>query len=95
MYCSIYGLGICVISTAILTLLLIQVGRKNVHYVLVNGLSLSLPRKSVDRLTDCLDMTIVVDCNNIQTNKQSYMYMYFSQLHPTNWLYWNNLHINK
>ena len=35
--------------------------RKYVHEVLVNGLGgLSLPRKSVVRLIDCLDMTIEV-----------------------------------
>ena len=31
------------------------------HKVLVNGLDLSLPRESVVRLTDSLDITIVVD----------------------------------
>ena len=34
---------------------------KDVHYVLVNRLDLSLSRKSVVRLTDHLDMTIFVD----------------------------------
>ena len=34
--------------------------RKDVHYVLVNRLGLSLPRKSVDKFTGRLDMTIVV-----------------------------------
>ena len=34
--------------------------RKNVHEVLVNRLGLSLPRKSVARLTDRPDMTIDV-----------------------------------
>ena len=36
--------------------------RKNVHWVLVNRLiGLSLPRKSVVRLTDCPNMTLAVD----------------------------------
>ena len=60
-----------IISTAILSLLLIQVGqllvtgeRMFTKYVLIlNSLCLSLPRKTVDRLTDRLDMTIVVDCD--------------------------------
>ena len=49
--------------TAILSLPLIQVNhwQKNVHQVLVNRLRLSLPRKSVARLTDSLDMTIVAE----------------------------------
>ena len=44
---------------------------KDVHLVLVNHLG-SLPRNSVVRFTDCLDMTIVVDGHNTtnQTNKQ-------------------------
>ena len=52
-----------IISTAILSLSPIQVTgsyqllQKDVHLVLVNR----LPRNSVVRLTDCLDMTIVVD----------------------------------
>ena len=56
-----------IISTAILSLLLIQVGKlsvtgqKNVRFVVVNSLGLSLPRNSVVKLTDRLDMTIVVD----------------------------------
>ena len=37
---------------------------------LVNPLGLSLPRKSVDRLTDHLDMTIVVDWDVKHSNKQ-------------------------
>ena len=39
--------------------------RKDVHEVLVNRLGLSLPRKSVVRITDRLDMTIVVDWDNL------------------------------
>ena len=35
--------------------------RKYVHWVLVNRLGLSLARKGVDKLTDRLDMTRVVD----------------------------------
>ena len=48
--------------------------QKDVHQVLVNCLGLSLPRKSVVRLTDHLVMTIVVDWDvkplNKHTNKQ-------------------------
>ena len=40
---------------------LLVTGEKDVHLVLVNRLGLSLPRKSVVRLTDHPDMTIVVD----------------------------------
>ena len=46
--------------------------RKDVHLVLVNGLG-SLPRNSVVRLTDRLDMTVVVDWDvqpQIKTNKK-------------------------
>ena len=43
-------------------------------YVESYGLSLRLPRKSVVRLTDCLDMTIVVDWDVKQhSNKQTNM----------------------
>ena len=38
---------------------------------LVNRIGLSLTRKSVDRLTDRLDMTIVVDWDVKQQNKQT------------------------
>ena len=44
--------------------------QKDVHLVLVNRLGLSLPRKSVAMLTDCLDMTTVVDWDIKQQNKQ-------------------------
>ena len=36
-----------------------------------NHFSLSLPRKSVVRLTDHLDMTIAVDCNGKRQTKQN------------------------
>ena len=45
--------------------------RKYVHEVLVNRLGgLSLPRKSVVRLTDCPDMTLDVYCGRITTKQQ-------------------------
>ena len=47
---------------------------KDVHQVLVNRLRLSLPRKSVVRLTDCLDMTIIVDCDVKPQNKQKQIF---------------------
>ena len=57
-----------IFSMVILSLPLIQEGKlsviceKNVHRVLVNHLiGLSLPRKSVIRLTDCPNMTLAVD----------------------------------
>ena len=63
-----------IISTAILSLPLIQVEQlpvtgERMHEVLVNCLGLSLPRKSVVRLTDRLDMTIVVETDVKQQNK--------------------------
>ena len=46
---------------------------KDVHWVQVNRLGLSLPRKIVARLTDRLDMSRIVDwyvkSQNKQTNK--------------------------
>ena len=63
-----------IISTAILSLPLIQVAvsywQKDVYLVVVNRLG-SLPRNSVVRLTDRLDMTIVVDCDVKQQIKQT------------------------
>ena len=53
-----------IVSTAILSLLLIQVGQllaKGCASTLVNHLGLSLPKRNVVRLTDHLDMTAVVD----------------------------------
>ena len=44
---------------------------KDVHGILVNRLGLSLPRKSGVRLTDRLDMTIVVDWNVKSQSKQT------------------------
>ena len=75
---SFMEIGHKIISTAILCLRLIQVGRLSItderrctYYGLIAFLGLSLPRKSVDSLTDSLDMTIVVDWDvNIQTDKQ-------------------------
>ena len=67
-----------IISTAIISLALIQVGQLSITgekmctFVLVYRLG-SLPRNSVDRLTDCLDMTIVVDWDvkpQIKQNKK-------------------------
>ena len=47
--------------------------RKNVHEVLVNRLGgLSLPRKSVIRLTDCPDMTL--DVYRATTTTALYLY---------------------
>ena len=37
---------------------------------MVHRLGLSLPRKSVDRITEQLDMTIVVDCD-VKSTKQN------------------------
>ena len=48
----------------------VSYSRKAVHQVLVNHSGLSLPRKSVVRLTDHLDMTIVVDWD-VKTTKQT------------------------
>ena len=39
------------------------------HQVLVDRLGLSLPRKSVARLTDRVDMTVVVDWDVEQSTK--------------------------
>ena len=59
-----------IISTAILSLLLIQVEQLlATGQVQVNRLCLSLPRKSVVRLTDHLNMTIVVDWDVKPQNK--------------------------
>ena len=45
---------------------------KDVHCLLINHLGLSLPRKSVDRLTDRHNMTIVVDWDvKEHSNKQT------------------------
>ena len=66
-----------IISTAFLSLLLIQVGQLSVTgkrmctKVLVNHLGLNLPRKSVVRLTDCLNITIVVEWDIKPQNKQT------------------------
>ena len=50
--------------------------RKDVHLERVNRLGLRLHRKSVDRLTDCLDMTIFVDWDAKQhLNKQTKLAM--------------------
>ena len=47
--------------------------RKYVHEVLVNLLGgLSLPRKSVVRLTDCHDMTLDVYCGRKTTTQHNY-----------------------
>ena len=52
--------------------------RKYVHEVLVNRLGgLSLPRKSVVRLTDRPDMTLDVYRGRKTTNQQINMYIYF------------------
>ena len=60
---SVAEFGHEIISTAIVSLPLIQVGwQKDVHLVLVNRLG-SMPRSSVVRLTDRLEMTIVVDAD--------------------------------
>ena len=50
------------LSTAILSIPLVQVGQLSVTgEVLINRLDLSLPRKRAVRLTDRLDITIIVD----------------------------------
>ena len=46
--------------------------QKDVHLVLVNRL-VSLPRNSVVRLTDCLNMTIVVDWDHKSNKTKSYL----------------------
>ena len=49
--------------------------RKYVHEVLVNRLGgLSLPRKSVVRLTDCPDMTLDIYCGRKTTTQQQQQY---------------------
>ena len=64
-----------IIFTVILSQLLIQVGQLSVTgermytYLLVSRLGLSLPWKSVVRLTDHLNMTIVVDWDVKPQNK--------------------------
>ena len=64
---SFVDIGHKIISTAILpptadsSRAVVSYWRQDVHYVLLNRLGLSLPRKSVVRLTDCLDMTIAVN----------------------------------
>ena len=56
------AIGHEIVSTAILSLLLIQEEQLLAKgCALVNHLGLSLPRRSVVRLTDHLDMTVVVD----------------------------------
>ena len=45
--------------------------RKDVHQLLINCLGLSLRSKSLVRLTDRLDMTIVVDWDVKWQNKQT------------------------
>ena len=45
--------------------------RKVVHQVLVNRLGLRQPRKSAVKLTDHLNMTVVVDWDVIPQNKQT------------------------
>ena len=44
--------------------------RKDLQWVIVNRLGLSLPWKTVVRLTDPLNMTTVVDCDVKQQNNQ-------------------------
>ena len=68
-----------IFSMVIISLPLIQEGklssylRKNVHWVLVNRLDgLSLPRKSVVRLTDCPAMTIAVVKQQHNNNNSSF-----------------------
>ena len=56
-----------IISTAILSLALIQAGQlsvtgeKDLHIILVNCLGLSLSRKVWFKVTDCLDITLGVN----------------------------------
>ena len=66
---SFVAIGHEIIFTTILSLQLIQIGQLS---VLVNRLSLSLPRKSVVRLTSHLNMTVLVDLDIKQQNKQKY-----------------------
>ena len=73
---SVVEIGHEIISTAILSLPPIQVGQLSVtgercalSTCTVNHLGLSLPRKSVVRLTDRLGMTIVVDWDVKPQNK--------------------------
>ena len=68
---SFVEIGHEIISKAILSLPLIQVEQLSVTCErLVNCIGLSLPRKSVVRLTDHLDLTIVVDCAFSNKNRQ-------------------------
>ena len=71
-----------IFSTVILSLPLIQKGKlsvtckKNMHWVLVNCLiGLSLPRKSVVRLTDRPNMTLAADCGCSATIHTLFMYI--------------------
>ena len=50
------------------------------HKVLVNGFGLSLPRKSVVRLPDHLDITKVVDWDLKPKNKQIKFLLYLSSM---------------
>ena len=59
------------LPTAVSSRAVVSYWPKDVHQVLVNYLDLSLPRKSVVRLTDRLDMTIVVDWDVKPQNKQN------------------------
>ena len=74
---SFLEIGHEMISMAILPLLLIQAGQLSVtsermcKKVLVKRLGLSLPRKSVVRLIDRLDMTIAIDWDVKPQNKNS------------------------
>ena len=47
-------------------------------YVVVNCLDLRLPRKSVIRLTDCLNMTIVFDMHIKPQNKETKIQISYS-----------------
>ena len=73
-----------IISTAILSLSLIQVGQLSVTGErMVNRLRLSLPRKSVVRWTDSIDMTIAVQVLTGTLKPQQQCHSYRSQ--PAYW----------
>ena len=80
-----------IISMAILSLPLIKVKQLSVTgKVLVNCLGLSLPRKSVVRLMDCLDMPIAVDLV-CKTKNQDLNLTSYCRLWKPYVFIWNNI----
>ena len=70
---SLFEMPNCHVSNVFITKPWLKYGSSDVLWVLVDHLGLSLPRKSVVRLTDRLDMTIDVDWDvKPQHNKTSH-----------------------